>query len=98
MVSNILRYSNQFKSSSSSLEIKSLFFGRVYMVGFGNKLMALQSLSIRGVQRSWDAISRMLHFANEVKHLYMKVEFTGDFEALLRFPEIDFVDFFKSQS
>lgn len=26
----------------------------------------------------------------------MKVEFTGDFEALLPFPEIDFVDFFKS--
>ncbi|KAL4588564.1 hypothetical protein LXL04_001456 [Taraxacum kok-saghyz] len=70
--------------------------GRVYMVDFGNKLMALESLSIRGVQWSWDAISKMLQFANEVKHLYMKVEFTGDFEALLPFPEIDFVDFFKS--
>ncbi|XP_076891485.1 F-box protein At1g10780-like [Bidens hawaiensis] len=69
--------------------------GRVYMVDFG-KLMALESLSIRGVQWSWDAVSKMLHFASEVKHLYMKIEFTGDFEALLPFPEINFVDFFNS--
>ncbi|KAI3715871.1 hypothetical protein L6452_22859 [Arctium lappa] len=69
--------------------------GRVYMVDFG-KLMALESLSIRGVQWCWDAISKILQLASEVKHLYMKVEFTGDFEALLPFPEIDFVDFFKS--
>ncbi|KAI3712341.1 hypothetical protein L1987_70893 [Smallanthus sonchifolius] len=69
--------------------------GRVYMVDFG-KLMALESLSIRGVQWCWDAINKMLQLASEVKHLYMKVEFTGDFEALLPFPEIDFVDFFKS--
>lgn len=34
--------------------------------------------------------------ASEVKHLYMKVEFTGDSETLLPFPEIDFVDFFNS--
>ncbi|KAI3789094.1 hypothetical protein L2E82_01881 [Cichorium intybus] len=70
--------------------------GRVYMVDFGNKLTALESLSIRGVQWCWDAISKMLQLASEVKHLYMKVEFTGDFESLLPFPEIDFVDFFKS--
>ncbi|KAD2393083.1 hypothetical protein E3N88_40060 [Mikania micrantha] len=69
--------------------------GRVYMVDFG-KLMALESLSIRGVQWCWDAINKMLQLASEVTHLYMKVEFTGDFEALLPFPEIDFVDFFKS--
>ncbi|MFS7979311.1 putative leucine-rich repeat domain superfamily, F-box-like domain superfamily [Helianthus anomalus] len=69
--------------------------GRVYMVDFG-KLMALESLSIRGVQWCWDAIDKMLQLASEVKHLYMKVEFTGDFEALLPFPEINFVDFFKS--
>ncbi|XP_071691785.1 F-box protein At1g10780-like [Rutidosis leptorrhynchoides] len=69
--------------------------GRVYMVDFG-KLLALESLSIRGVQWCWDAINKMLQLASEVKHLYMKVEFTGDFGALLPFPEIDFVDFFKS--
>ncbi|MFS7995893.1 putative leucine-rich repeat domain superfamily, F-box-like domain superfamily [Helianthus anomalus] len=69
--------------------------GRVYMVDFG-KLPALESLSIRGVQWCWDAINKLLQLASEVKHLYMKVEFTGDFEALLPFPEIDFVDFFKS--
>ncbi|KAJ0910669.1 putative leucine-rich repeat domain superfamily, F-box-like domain superfamily [Helianthus annuus] len=69
--------------------------GRVYMVDFG-KLTMLESLSIRGVQWCWDAISKMLQFATEVKHLYMKIEFTGDFEALLPFPEINFVDFFKS--
>ncbi|CAL5377832.1 unnamed protein product [Camellia sinensis] len=69
--------------------------GRVYMVDFG-KLVGLEFLSIRGVQWCWDAISKMLQLANEVKHLYMKVEFTGDFEALLPFPEIDFVEFFNS--
>ncbi|KAK9076423.1 hypothetical protein SSX86_004760 [Deinandra increscens subsp. villosa] len=69
--------------------------GRVHMVDFG-KLMVLESLSIRGVQWCWDAISKMLEFASEVKHLYMKIEFTGDFEALLPFPEINFVDFFRS--
>ncbi|CAK9151174.1 unnamed protein product [Ilex paraguariensis] len=69
--------------------------GRVYMVDFG-RLVALESLSIRGVQWCWEAISKMLQMASEVKHLYMKVEFTGDFDALLPFPEIDFVDFFNS--
>ncbi|KAI8532163.1 hypothetical protein RHMOL_Rhmol11G0192300 [Rhododendron molle] len=69
--------------------------GRVYMVDFG-KLVALEFLSIRGVQWCWDAISKVLQLASEVKHLYMKVEFTGDFDALLPFPEIDFVDFFNT--
>ncbi|KAI3494976.1 hypothetical protein L1887_37058 [Cichorium endivia] len=69
--------------------------GRVYMVEF-SKLTALESLCIRGVQWCWDAISKILQLATEVKHLYMKIEFTGDFEALLPFPEIDFVEFFKS--
>ena len=65
------------------------------MVDFG-KLAALEFLSIRGVQWCWDAISKMLQLASEVKHLYMKVEFTGDFDSLQPFPEIDFVDFFNS--
>ncbi|KAL0387198.1 UNVERIFIED_CONTAM: F-box protein [Sesamum radiatum] len=69
--------------------------GRVYMVDFG-RLVALETLSIRGVQWSWDAISKMLQMATEVKQLYMKVEFTGDSETLQPFPEIDFVDFFNS--
>eukprot|EP00258_Populus_trichocarpa_P003221 XP_002304069.3 F-box protein At1g10780 [Populus trichocarpa] len=69
--------------------------GRVYMVDFG-KLAALGFLSIRGVQWCWNAISKMLQLASEVKHLYMKVEFTGDFDNLQPFPEIDFVDFFNS--
>ncbi|KAG2703692.1 hypothetical protein I3843_06G140600 [Carya illinoinensis] len=68
--------------------------GRVYMVDFG-KLEALEFLSIRGVQWCWDAIVNMLKWASEVKHLYMKIEFTGDFEALQPFPEIDFVEFFN---
>ncbi|KAL6964370.1 hypothetical protein U1Q18_035425 [Sarracenia purpurea var. burkii] len=70
-------------------------FGRVYMVDIG-KLDALEFLSIRGVQWCWDAISKILQLANQVKHLFMKVEFTGDLEALLPFPEIDFVEFFNS--
>ncbi|KAL2477526.1 F-box protein [Forsythia ovata] len=69
--------------------------GRVYMVDFG-KLVALESLAMRGVQWCWDALSKMLQMASEVKKLYMKVEFTGDFEELMPFPEIDFVDFFNS--
>ncbi|MBA0677118.1 hypothetical protein Goari_018539 [Gossypium aridum] len=69
--------------------------GRVYMVDFG-KLSALESLSMRGVQWCWDAISKMLEWSSEVKHLYMKVEFTGDLESLLPFPEVDFVEFFNS--
>ncbi|MED6206977.1 hypothetical protein PIB30_031653 [Stylosanthes scabra] len=69
--------------------------GRVYMIDFGN-LTALEFLSMRGVQWCWDAICKMLKLASEVKHLFMKVEFTGDFEALQPFPEIDFVEFFNS--
>ncbi|CAM8937614.1 unnamed protein product [Rhodiola kirilowii] len=69
--------------------------GRVYKVDFG-KLSSLDFLSIRGIQWCWDAISNILQLASEVKHLYMKVEFTGDYESLLPFPEIDFVDFFNS--
>ncbi|KAJ0010877.1 hypothetical protein Pint_32945 [Pistacia integerrima] len=69
--------------------------GRVYMVDFG-KLDALESLTMRGVQWCWDAISKMLQWASEVKHLYMKVEFTGDFDTLQPFPEVDFVDFFNT--
>ncbi|PWA63774.1 F-box domain, cyclin-like protein [Artemisia annua] len=69
--------------------------GRVYLLDFG-KLTALESLSIGGVQWCWDAINKMLQLASGVQHLYMKVEFTGEFEDLLPFPEIDFVDFFKS--
>ncbi|KAK7359081.1 hypothetical protein VNO77_01027 [Canavalia gladiata] len=69
--------------------------GRLYMVDFGN-LTALEFLCMRGIQWCWDAICKMLKLASEVKHLYMKVEFTGDYDALQPFPEIDFVDFFNS--
>ena len=65
------------------------------MVDFGN-LTALEFLALRGIQWCWDAIWKMLKLASEVKHLYMKVEFTGDYDALKPFPEIDFVDFFNS--
>ncbi|KAG6588817.1 F-box protein, partial [Cucurbita argyrosperma subsp. sororia] len=80
-------------SSLTSLSIANNA-GRVYMVDF-DKLGSLESLSIRGVQWCWDAISKMLEWGSEVKHLYMKVEFTGDFDALEPFPEIDFVEFFN---
>ncbi|KAK7412067.1 hypothetical protein VNO78_03513 [Psophocarpus tetragonolobus] len=70
--------------------------GRVDMIDFGN-LPVLEFLSMRAVQWCWDAMCKMLKLANEVKHLYMKVEFTGDnYDALQPFPEIDFVDFFNS--
>ncbi|XP_015067370.1 F-box protein At1g10780 [Solanum pennellii] len=69
--------------------------GRVSALDFG-KLVALESLEMRGVQWCWHAIHYMLQLASEVKHLLMKVEFTGDFDALQPFPEIDIVDFFNS--
>ncbi|XP_057977094.1 F-box protein At1g10780-like [Malania oleifera] len=69
--------------------------GKVFMVDFRN-LGSLEFLSIRGIQWSWDAIQKMLEWASEVKHLYMKVEFTGDFDTLQPFPEIDFVEFFNN--
>lgn len=69
--------------------------GRVYMVDF-DKLVSLESLSLRGVQWCWNAISKILECGSEVKHLYMKVEFSGDFDALEPFPEIDFVEFFNN--
>ncbi|XP_055816252.1 F-box protein At1g10780 [Solanum dulcamara] len=69
--------------------------GRVIALDFG-KLVALESLEMRGVQWCWNAINKMLQLASEVKHLFMKVEFTGDSDALQPFPEIDIVDFFNS--
>ncbi|GAB2229719.1 hypothetical protein Droror1_Dr00013971 [Drosera rotundifolia] len=69
-------------------------FDKVHMIKFG-KLGALQSLTLRGSQFQWDAISRLLQLATEVKHLFMKVEFTGDTEKLQPFPEVELVDFFN---
>ncbi|KAE9610355.1 hypothetical protein Lal_00006117 [Lupinus albus] len=69
--------------------------GRVYRVDFGN-LPSLEFLSMRGICWYWDAICKMLKLASEVKHLFMKVEFTGNFDTLQPFPEIDFVDFFNN--
>lgn len=64
------------------------------MVQFRN-LSSLEALSVRGVQWCWDALTTILEQARDVKHLFMKVEFTGN-EALQPFPEIDFVEFFKN--
>lgn len=69
--------------------------GRVYRVKFG-KLEALESLSIKGVQWCWDAMETVLQCASLVKHLVMKVEFTGDFDTLEPFPEVDLVEFFNN--
>ncbi|GFQ04688.1 F-box protein at1g10780 [Phtheirospermum japonicum] len=58
-------------------------YRRVCIVDFG-KLVALETLSIRGVQWCWEAISKT-QMASEVKHLYMKIEFTGDSDSLQPF-------------
>lgn len=68
--------------------------GRVYKVSTG-KLPDLEYLSMRGVQWSWAAISSVLQCASEVKHLVMKIEFSGDFDVLQPFPEVDLVEFFN---
>ncbi|KAL5201506.1 hypothetical protein ABZP36_035860 [Zizania latifolia] len=69
--------------------------GRVYKVDTG-KLPDLEHLSLRGVQWSWTAVTSVLQCARDVKHLVMKIEFCGDFDALQPFPEVDLVDFFNS--
>ncbi|XP_068638046.1 F-box protein At1g10780-like [Aristolochia californica] len=69
--------------------------GKVYKVDFG-KLPALEFLSIRGVQWCWSAVSSILQSASEVKHLVMKIEFSGDSNRLQPFPEIDLVEFFNN--
>ena len=70
------------------------FSGRVYKVEMG-KLAELEYLSLRGVQWTWSAIDSLLRCASEVKHLVMKIEFSGDYDTLQPFPEIDLVDFFN---
>ncbi|GLJ46741.1 hypothetical protein SUGI_0985600 [Cryptomeria japonica] len=69
--------------------------GKVSKVECG-RLSDLESLSMRGVQWSWDAIDTVLQSATEVKNLVMKIEFSGDTDRLLPFPEINLVDFFTS--
>ncbi|KAF6158265.1 hypothetical protein GIB67_012442 [Kingdonia uniflora] len=78
----------------SKLSISNIS-GRVNIADFG-KLGALKFLSIRGVQWSWVAVNSILRSATEVKHLFMKIEFTGDSSYQLQpFPEVDFVEFFN---
>lgn len=72
-----------------------MIIGRVYNVEMG-KLAEVQSLYLRGIQWSWGAISSVLQYASDVTHLTMKVEFCGNSETLLPFPEVDLVNFFNS--
>lgn len=69
--------------------------GKVCKLEVG-KLPALEFLSIRGVQWCWSAVNSILQCASEVEHLIMKIEFSGDFNRLQPFPEIDLVEFFKN--
>lgn len=50
---------------------------------------------MRGIQWTWSAIDSLLCCASEVKHLVMKIEFSGDYDTLQPFPEIDLVEFFN---
>ncbi|KAJ3705932.1 hypothetical protein LUZ61_009637 [Rhynchospora tenuis] len=69
--------------------------GRVYSVEMG-KLAEVESLYLRGIQWSWSAISSVLQNASDIIQLTMKVEFCGNSETLLPFPEVDLVNFFNS--
>ncbi|KAL5992886.1 hypothetical protein ACLOJK_013805 [Asimina triloba] len=69
--------------------------GKVYKVELG-KLAALEYLSMRGVQWCWNAVISLLKVASEVEHLVMKIEFSGDFNRLEPFPEVDLVEFFNN--
>ncbi|XLR04985.1 hypothetical protein S83_071183, partial [Arachis hypogaea] len=59
-------------------------------------LKRLLLLGCEGVRSISIELPYLEEWSLEVKHLFMKVEFTGDFEALQPFPEIDFVEFFNS--
>ncbi|BFI03293.1 hypothetical protein MPTK1_1g02570 [Marchantia polymorpha subsp. ruderalis] len=78
---------NHLCVANNSGKVKKLDVGR---------LPELQSLSLRGVHWHWEAIHTVLQSATELRELSMRVEFCGDADKLEPFPEIDFVDFFKS--
>ncbi|CAN6465951.1 unnamed protein product [Victoria cruziana] len=69
--------------------------GKIHKVESG-KLSSLEFLSMRGVQWCWDAVHSLLCSATEVKHLVMKIEFSGDSDRLQPFPEVDLVEFFNA--
>lgn len=69
--------------------------GKVYKLQVG-RLPTLKSLSLRGVQWSWDSIDAVLQAAVEIRELRMRVEFCGDGDKMEAFPEVDLVDFFAS--
>ncbi|KAF3778528.1 F-box protein [Nymphaea thermarum] len=69
--------------------------GKIIKVETG-KLSSLEFLSMRGVQWCWDAVNSVLCSATEVKHLVMKIEFSGDSDRLQPFPEVDLVEFFNA--
>ncbi|KAJ9537682.1 hypothetical protein OSB04_030415 [Centaurea solstitialis] len=74
--------------------LKSFYINSKYQVvttmDFEGKLMALESLCIRGTRWPWDVIAKMLQLTTYVKHLHLEFDFKKDFQ------EIDFVDFFKT--
>ncbi|KAK1264241.1 F-box protein [Acorus gramineus] len=69
--------------------------GSVYEVEFG-ELANLEFLTLRGVQWRWAAVKFILQRASNVKHLFMKIEFSGDFAKLQPFPHVGLVEFFNS--
>ncbi|XP_020154812.1 F-box protein At1g10780 [Aegilops tauschii subsp. strangulata] len=69
--------------------------GTVYTIWIG-RLPVLEQLSLRGVQWSWGAVSRVLSCAAEVKHLEMNIASCGDSDAREPFPEVDLAGFFNS--
>ncbi|KAJ9537463.1 hypothetical protein OSB04_030196 [Centaurea solstitialis] len=82
--------------NASCLKTLSIDTGgsNVTMVELGDNLMALESLCFRDYGSPSDVISKILQLATQVKHLQV-----GDFwinHEVVPFPEIDFVDFFKS--
>ncbi|KAK1287975.1 F-box protein [Acorus calamus] len=69
--------------------------GSVYEVEFG-EIANLEFLTLRGVQWRWAAVKSILKRASNVKHLFMKIEFSGDFAKLQPFPHVGLVEFFNS--
>ncbi|KAJ9537460.1 hypothetical protein OSB04_030193 [Centaurea solstitialis] len=65
------------------------------MVELGDNLMALESLSANGYQWRWEDVTRMLQHATEVKHLSLDMRLIPESTPI--FPEIDFLDLFKTR-
>ncbi|KAJ9537464.1 hypothetical protein OSB04_030197 [Centaurea solstitialis] len=66
------------------------------MVELRDNLISLKSLFVKGYQWRGDLISKILQLDTQVKYLCVDVFRIEHLQEVVPFPEIEFVDFFKS--